>query len=66
MISAIILVCFVDGECISIAPEYVFPTTELCEEVSQTIILGNLERVDAGEIMYHRAIYKCVNWGSES
>jgi hypothetical protein len=64
MISLVFLLCLSTGECSTTATDAVFSSEEQCHETALAIIEAGQQAVLNGELIAHRAIYRCVNWGS--
>lgn len=66
MISLVFLVCSLEQQCFSVAPQRIFRDTMQCEMFAEYIMIENQRKVDRGEMEPHLARYECVDWGVPS
>lgn len=66
MITAIFMVFFLETNSVQfISDQTIFKTVEDCEAYSRNAIAEQQAKVTVGQSDPHKAIFKCVNWGSD-
>lgn len=67
MISAIFLIFFFEtGGLVVVSGEDFFKSAEECQKYAENKIIEEAEQVASGENAPHKAIYRCVDWGSDA
>lgn len=62
MISLVFVIC-TQYSCISASPPQIFKDIDQCEDTAYSIIEDSQRRADLGEVLPHKAIFKCFDWG---
>lgn len=65
MISLVFVIC-TQYSCISASPPQIFKDTAQCKETAYNIIDDSQKKVESGEVLPHKVIFKCLDWGVSS
>lgn len=63
MFSLLFLICN-ETACVSVSPPDIFQTKEQCESVGYSLLEQGQKDIQIGEVQPHRAIFKCLAWGT--
>lgn len=63
MITLAFLLCLPTGQCTQVAVEQVFRDEAACHIQASVIMDGVADRIAAGRMPDHSAVYQCIQWG---